>query len=312
MNRFRWFIVGGVILLGGIVVKDQCFRPHTGNLEIHEESVRSKTSVQLLEGPALVRQELLAHLAATPALPFPASIPWAASYKIGVNNLYSLETILHYQPLLFFRMALDRHDREVGSYSLTFLKQETVNGRKFEQEKIKVHFREKPFSVFFDWESGATLAQRVLYVAGENEDQMRVRPRGLAGFLTVSRPVDGADAKSSGRYTIKQFGLKQALERTLHSMDEADARGALHIRYDGIVKVDKLNHRPCYKFVRTPYQPPEEEGVNELTLYIDIDTWLQVGSILKDSQGKVLAEYFFDDIRINPEYPAGLFTPKSL
>jgi outer membrane lipoprotein-sorting protein len=39
---------------------------------------------------------------------------------------------------------------------------------------------------------------------------------------------------------------------------------------------------------------------------------LQVGSVLLDSKGQVIAEYFFRDIEINPTFDKDQFTRKAL
>lgn len=307
----RW--LGSTVLAGGIffLTKSWLFPPKIREL-VYDEKPQTAAVIPSLDGPALSRQEILASLAISPSAGFPASVPWAASYKIGQAGLFPLDMILHYQPLLFYQLCLDQYDRTVQSYTTTFVKQETVKGKKHQPERIKVSFRERPFSVFFNWEEGAGLAKKVLYVQGENNDHMRVRPSGIGGFLTLSRPVDGPEAKGAGRYTIKEFGLKQALQRTLASMENAQRRGSLFVRYEGTVKVDKLRDRVCHKFVRSPYEPMEEEGLNELVIYIDVENGLQIGSVLRNAQGTDLAEYFFDDLQINPEFKTDLFTPKSL
>ena len=56
----------------------------------------------------------------------------------------------------------------------------------------------------------------------------------------------------------------------------------------------------------------EEDGLNELTLYIDCENWLQVGSILRDPEGRLIAEYFFPDVEINPTFPENQFTRAAL
>lgn len=224
-----------------------------------------------------------------------------------------LEEIIKNQPLRFLEMCLEKYDREVKGYTCTFLKHERMHKKLQEREKIKVAFREGPYSVFFEWLQGAGRAKKVLYIAGENKGMMRVRPNGFVlGAFVVSRDPDGDEAKHSSRYTIKQFGPRLATQRTLDAMKRAQARGALHVRYEGLVQVPELNDRPCYKFVRTPYDPPEEDGVNEFTFYIDKDTWLQVGSILRDVKGELIAEYLFRDIHLNPEFPPDQFTPGKL
>ena len=84
------------------------------------------------------------------------------------------------------------------------------------------------------------------------------------------------------------------------------------MQYYGIVPVPQVGGRLCYKFIRKPYDPPEEEGANELILYVDVETLLQVGSELHDSNGSLLAEYFFRDVQLNPTHDAKQFTRAAL
>jgi hypothetical protein len=47
-------------------------------------------------------------------------------------------------------------------------------------------------------------------------------------------------------------------------------------------------------------------------VYIDKDTWLQIGSVLKDKDGKLLGEYIFRDIRLNPTFKPEQFQKAAL
>jgi hypothetical protein len=274
-----------------------------------QEKVAPKTLV-VLEWKELARQQILAGLAVAPGQGI-ATLPWAPLVEVGSKGLYPLETLLHYHPIRFLESCLAKYDREVEGYRTTFLKQERIDRKLQPPEKLDVHFREEPFSVHMKWLEGARLALAAVYVEGENDDMMLAKPKALP-FLTVSREKNGADAKASGRYTIDQFGIYLGTKRTVAAMRDAQERGELHVRYEGIYKVPELNNRPCYKFVRSPYVPLEEEGVNELTLYIDQETCLQVGSVLKDGKGELLASYFFADIQLNPTFKKDQFTRRGL
>jgi hypothetical protein len=248
--------------------------------------------------------------------PFPDSFPWRPLRDLCQRHESALEELRRTKPLTFLEMCLARQRREVHSYKLRFLRKERIHGKLYPPEKdmyeiVDVAFREEPFSVFFKWMSKGKLAAKVLYVEGENDNKMLARP-----FLTVlpimTEDVDGPKAKNSGRYTIAEFGLYKATERSIASMKKAQANGTLHMRYEGKVALAEVGDRTCYKFVRTPYEPLEEDALYELTLYFDCQTWLQVGSILRDPKGQLLAEYFFRDIQINPEFDGKQFTRAAL
>jgi hypothetical protein len=278
---------------------------------VHETAVASSASIVFTESDRF-RQDILACLAFLPAGAYPASLPWAPVASLGSRpGAVPLENLLHNQPLAFLEMSLERYEEEVQGYTCTMLKRERIRGKLHPPtgyEKVEAHFREEPFSVLMNWKENAQQAQKVLYVEGENNGKMLVRPTGfLLSALVVSRDVNGPDARDAGHYTPDQFGVYLAMQRSVNAMRAAQARGKLHVRYEGVVTLAEVGDRPCYKFVRTPYEPPEQQGVNHLTLYIDRDTWLQVGSTLKDEAGQLIGEYFFRDIELNPRFAPSQF-----
>jgi hypothetical protein len=219
-------------------------------------------------------------------------------------------------PIAFLEKCLDKYDREVKGYNLIMDKQESIGGRLQKPEEIKVFFREHPFSVSMQWLKGARKAERALYVAGENDGMMLARPNGfiarkVAGDI-VERDPEGSEAKQSGRYPITQFGLKNGTRRTLAGWIMARKRHALHVEYQGVHRVEELGNRECYKLHRYNYDRPESGGVTDLTLYIDKETLLQVGSILKGEGGKLIGRYLFRDIHLNPDFKNDQFTKSAL
>jgi hypothetical protein len=235
----------------------------------------------------------------------------AAAVDIGKGPADPLEKLARASPIAFLEKSLEKYDAEVKGYTLTFFSRERIKGKLRAPEKREIAFREKPFSVYMKWIEGGGLASKVLYVEGEYDNKLLARPP--LSFLGIfTREVNGPDAKASGRYTIDEFGFKRSTQRTLKAMVAAKARGALHVRYDGIVDVPELGGQQCYKFVRTPYVPAEEDALDELTLFFDREHLLQVGSILRDAKRELLAEYFFYDIKLNPTFPPNQFKKEGL
>jgi len=163
------------------------------------------------------------------------------------------------------------------------------------------------------WVRGAKRAASVLYVEGENEDKMLVRPTGLAGaFVKVAaRDPEGDEARQAGRYTIKQFGLNKTLQRTLTDWKAIRDKGALKVAYLGVRKVREVGDRPCYTLRRTAVEP-EKDGLSEVTVYIDKETWLQVGTVLKGAENKLLGEYLFRDIHFDAKFKPNQFEASAL
>lgn len=238
----------------------------------------------------------------------------AADDKAPLPDAAGLERLARTDPIAFMRVCLRRYDREVKGYRCTFVKQERLGGKLQRSEVIDVAFREDPFSVLFDWREGARLASRVLYVKGENKDQLLVKPAGWRGRLVsyVERDPEGADAKESSRYPITQFGLKKGMQRALAAWGAAQKEGSLKYDYRGKRKVPELGNRLCYVLHRGDYRVPEEDGITDAVLYYDVENWMQTGSTLKGAEGQLIGEYWFRDLRLNPDFPADTFTPAAL
>jgi hypothetical protein len=218
-------------------------------------------------------------------------------------------------PIGFLTECLARYDREVKGYRAVMQKQERIGGRLQPKEIINVCFKEKPHSVLLVWIEGARRAERALYVEGENNGKMLARPNGLiarkvAGDI-VERDVDGPDARQSGRYPLSEYGIKKGTERTLAGWSAARDQRALHVEYLGEQRIREAGDRLCYK-LRRRYARPENDGVTELTIYVDKENLLQVGSILKAAGGKLIGEYFFRDIELNPAFSDGQFERRAL
>lgn len=235
-----------------------------------------------------------------------------ASSKVGLEDLAAKD------PIAFLDRCLERYEREVRGYRFTFLKQERVNGKLRPKEIVKVHFREKPFSVHMNWIEGRGKAVRTLYVEGENDGNLLARP-----FITLlpvqSVKPDGVEAMATSRFPITESGMKKGMINTVDAFRDAQKKGSLHVRYEGIQPLREVGNRMCYKFVRSPYESKDwqtdldkEERLNELIIYIDRETLLQVGSVLKDVEGNLIAEYYFRDVELNPTFDENQFTDKAL
>jgi hypothetical protein len=218
-------------------------------------------------------------------------------------------------PVAFLENCIHRCNQDVHCYRLKFHKRERINGKLNDPEEIDVCFREKPYGVLFRWKEGARKADAALYVEGENDGKLLVVPHGrlskaFAGI--VKRDPEGTDAKSSGRYPLTQFGMKDAALRALASWKAAKADDALHVELLGEEKVKQCGDRTCWVLKRSKYKAPETDGIVETTLYIDKETWLQVGSVVRSEGGKLVGEYFFRDIQLNPKFDDETFQREGL
>jgi hypothetical protein len=216
----------------------------------------------------------------------------------------------------FLETCLKRYQDTVKGYTLNFRKRERTGGTLHPWETIEACYREQPHSVFFDWQEGSRLAVKALYVEGENKNskgKSQIRALTKMFPLDVPSDTDSADSKKSGRYPLSQFGLKEAMERVLEAWKAAAAENMLQVEYKGLCKVPEAGDRICHEFHRNhPDRPEGEDGVSDITIYVDCETLFQVGTILLGKDREILGEYYFRNIRLNPEFGPDQFTKKAL
>jgi len=220
-----------------------------------------------------------------------------------------MERLAASDPIAFLQNCVRHYDRTVQGYRLVMRKKERIGNKEHPAELVEVCFREQPYSVYLNWLEGARRAQKALYVEGENDGKILVRPTfgaRLVGY--VRRDPDSEDARQSGRYSMKEYGLKKAMLRLLGSWEAAKKDGALHVELLGEQKPEETGGRACWVLKRSRYKRPERDGVTETTVYIDKETWLLVGSTLRGEGGRLVADYWFRDIELNPTFKENQFT----
>ena len=96
----------------------------------------------------------------------------------------------------------------VPDYTATFLKQERVDGALQDVQTIQLKPRHKPFSVYMKWLEGGDEGRQVLFVQGENDDQLQVRLGGIRSRLPVIHlEPASARAMQESRHPITEMGL---------------------------------------------------------------------------------------------------------
>ena len=127
----------------------------------------------------------------------------------------------------------------------------------------------------------------------------------------MKRKPNSQEALDSARYRMTEFGMRYGTQRTYKAWKALhDAGVTLQVEYRGTRVVDEVGGRLCH--VLTRYcNPPEEEGMTDITLFIDDATWFQVGTILKDHD-ELIGEYYFRDINMNPTFEPKQFEPEIL
>jgi hypothetical protein len=258
---------------------------------------------------------LLAPNGIEPAAPQPGATyttPHPTNADAALPSKAELERLAENDPVAFLETCLRRTQREVSTYRVVMHKQERIEGKLQPPEEVELFVREQPYSVVMRWLQGERKARSVMYVEGANNGKLLALPSGFLGRVSgvVSREVDGAEARQSGRYTILEAGLQQGLWRTVRDWTARAKVTSLQVAYQGIKTVPEVDGRECYVLRRTCARP-ELDGITEVILYIDTATWLQLGAVVRGPVG-LIGEYYYRGLRLNIELPPDQFTPAAL
>ena len=163
-------------------------------------------------------------------------------------------------------------------------------------EHIDGWFRRDPFSVRLKWLDEDLKYYESTYVAGEANGKVRfvtrwwsppLKPPPGVNLVDLQTPVTWGESKRP----LTDFGLERLMERTLASMDEAGDE--VVVTYEGLVRLPETGevvHHLHLAYASTWQRVPIQE------LYIDPQTDLPVGTVLKFASGTLDAAYFYEDV----------------
>lgn len=250
--------------------------------------------------------------------PFLTASPVGPSVALPVVSLSkSFEEQCAEDPLTALQRALAKHKTFVEGYQCLFVKRERIAGKLRPREIIECDFQESPFAVRMKWVEGKGKADAMLYVSGENDNQLLIIPSNstaksalrILGKHYANRSPVGAEAKEAARLPATEFGLENAMRRTLDAWALARERGDLMVEYQGVQSVAELEGQKCHVFHRV-CKTPEEDGLTRVTMYVDTINHFQVGIILH-GQKDLIAEYYFKNIKLNPPFSNEHFAAKN-
>lgn len=204
-------------------------------------------------------------------------------------------------PKQLFERGLRSYRETVRDFECCLIRVERLGGILRPEQKIRVRFLRKPFSVYMTWKKNPSSADRVLYVAGKNEGKMLALPV-LIGWLTGPVPVDtwGKDARKNSRRSIEEFGFEQMFERILepYNTGQLSCGGEFEDRFIGVV--DVLGQRSlAFERVRLSGSEVDKNVAVGWRMCLSVENLLPVAVTEFASNGGVLGDYVFCEIRCN-------------
>lgn len=240
--------------------------------------------------------------------------------------------------------CLSNYEKEATGVRMTLAKRERVAGKLGEPEVVRVLAtgdvpgpdKKTAIRVRMIWDQGArkdflgNAVRGTVYDERAGANQMLIyRPD---AYILKDHKIDLKDdlARRASRYCIKDAGLYRTMLRTYTAWKKRKDAGELNVTYLGKRAVPEVGGRECFVVKRTckttevdPFaldeQPPtdpkiiDRDGFAEVTLFIDAERRLQLGTVLRRADGELVGEYFFRDVDlVKAEFPAEAFTPAAL
>lgn len=206
-------------------------------------------------------------------------------------------------PIGLLEDALRAYDRRVRDYEGVFVIQERIRGILNAPGTSSFRFRNDPFSVVVRRLNEGGRARRLLYVEGENDGKMIVRPTGILGRIASGILIDphGSVARKGCLNAITDFGLRNALARILAAYKQSAAQKQLTSECSG---VGELGGKRTLVFRKTG---PAGKVVFEL----DVETLLPLRVRRYTPDDKLLAMYRYKDLRFNCGFTDSEFSRKA-
>jgi hypothetical protein len=143
----------------------------------------------------------------------------------------------------------------VKDYTCNLITQENVRGKLQEPSVTQFKMKTEPFSVHMRWlGEGKNAGQEVAFVAGKNNNKMRVKSNLLGAKFFMSIDPNDKRVTEHSRHTILEAGIGNMIEQHLNQWEKDRAIGKTKV-------LPPTEHtyagRKCYKveFIRTERHP---------------------------------------------------------
>ena len=233
--------------------------------------------------------------------------------EVSLDAAAQLEQLARTDHIALLELCLE-NSQQYSDYTLTFIKQERINGALRDQQTVDVAFRRDPFSVAMTWTANAPKGDRVLYVEGMWDGQILVRPtngffRSVTGGQVLRDPT-GSEVMESTLRPITMFGFENSLKNLLAVYRRARQGGDLVEEFGGF---GQIGGRDVIILVRKLPASDDYPSAKTIT-YIDMEYLVPImieGYDWTTPESRLMCRYVFQDIQFNMDLPDDRFTPQA-
>jgi outer membrane lipoprotein-sorting protein len=205
---------------------------------------------------------------------------------------------------------LDRADRElagVTDYTAVMVSQERIGEVLQPVERVQVKFQ-RPFRVYMRWIDGPSKGREGLYVAGAHNGKFLVyEPKGIQRLFTTA--LDPADKRvmEKSRHPVTDMGIGRLLEIIQENTGRATRQGVLRVVDRGPGEIGGRRVRQVEGVL--PQDPGAGYYAYRVMLAFDEDHSLPIRIVAHDWQNRLVEDYTYVDLRLNPGLNGKDFDP---
>jgi len=220
-----------------------------------------------------------------------------------------LEKLAREDHVALLELCLDRYHRSVQDYRCTFIKQERIRGVLGPEQWIDVKFLDNPFSVAMHWTRNIPIGETALYVEGEYDGNMLVKPKGFLAKVvgTVERKPTHPEVMKNTLRPITEFGFERALVNLRDVYVAARKAEECTETFGGYADVAGRKAIVLIRYL------PEGKGypAYKTVTFIDVERLLPLGLEGYDANGQLDCRYYYKDVELNPGLTATDFLPEA-
>ena len=204
--------------------------------------------------------------------------------------------------------AADRAFRRIASCTMTFRKQERINGKLLPEQTYFLKVRHDPFAIYMKCLKPVN-GRELIYAEGQNDNQVIAHSTGLSRLLVprLKIPTNHALIMAESRHPMNEAGLGNLIRKMIHyrEMDLADP--------DSVTILDRTTSSDGKAWLRSTHLHPvyrPERPLGETEVLYDPRTRLPLRFIGYDRPGpgqteKTLGErYSYDDLVLGADLSA--------
>lgn len=228
--------------------------------------------------------------------------------KLSDAQAQRLESLARTDPIGLLDLCLDHTRRTVRDLTCTFIKQERIDGVLGQTQEIDVKFLAHPFSVAMRWTKNAPVSDRLLYVEGQNDDNLLLKPKGMLSWMgTVRRKPDSPQVMANTLYPVTMFSFERALKSMIDTSRLAEQRQEFKTEFLGYKTVaDRVT-----LVIERQLPACKDYPAARTRTYIDPKLLVPVAVEAWDWDDQLISRYIYKDIKLNVGLTVDDFTPQA-